>query len=377
MAIEIKAINNRNKSELKKFIKFGIDLYKDNDYYVPPLVIDELHTLNADHNPAFDFCDAQPFMAYKDGKPAGTIMAIINHTYNKRSGALDLRFSNFETIDDPEVVDALFQAATDWGKARGMTSIVGPMGFTDMDHEGMLIEGFHELGTIATIYNHDYYPRHMERLGFQKDTDWIEFKMTVPDRVPEKYLRIADIVSKKYNLRVLKYTSRKKIKADYGQAVFQVINAAYDGLYGYCPLTPKQIDYYVDEYLSIIRLDHISIIVDENDELVGVGISMPSFSRALQKGRGKIFPGGWWHLLKAFRGKVDTVDLMLVAVKPEYQSKGVNALLFADLLPMYISNGYKWAETNLELEDNHNVQAQWQYFERRQHRRRRAWRKPL
>ncbi|MCC8039010.1 MAG: N-acetyltransferase [Bacteroidales bacterium] len=377
MAIEIKAINNRNKNELKKFVKFGIDLYKDNDYYVPPLVIDEIRTLNADHNPAFDFCEAQPFMAYKDGKPAGTIMAIINRTFNERSGHLDLRFSNFETIDDPEVVDALFQAASDWGKARGMTSIVGPMGFTDMDHEGMLIEGFNELGTIATIYNHDYYPKHMERMGFQKDTDWIEFKMTVPDRVPDKYLRIADIVSKKYNLRVLKYTSRKKIKADYGQAVFQVINAAYDGLYGYCPLTPKQIDYYVDEYLSIIRLDHISIIVDENDELVGVGISMPSFSRALQKGRGKIFPGGWWHLLKAFRGDVDTVDLMLVAVKPEYQSKGVNALLFADLLPMYIRNGYKWAETNLELEDNHNVQAQWQYFERRQHRRRRAWRRPL
>lgn len=377
MAIEIKAINNRNKNELKKFVKFGINLYKDNDYYVPPLVIDELHTLNADHNPAFDFCEAQPFMAYKDGKPAGTIMAIINRTYNERTGSLDLRFSNFETIDDPEVVDALFQAASDWGKARGMNSIVGPMGFSDMDHEGMLIEGFNELGTIATIYNHDYYPRHMERMGFKKDTDWIEFKMTVPDRVPDKYLRIADIVAKKYNLRVVKYTSRKKIKKDYGQAVFQVINAAYDGLYGYCPLTPKQIDYYVDEYLSIIRLDHISLIVDDKDELVGVGISMPSFSRALQKARGKFFPGGWWHLLKAFRGDVDTVDLMLVAVKPEYQSKGVNALLFADLLPMYIRNGYKWAETNLELEDNHNVQAQWQYFERRQHRRRRAWRKPL
>lgn len=251
------------------------------------------------------------------------------------------------------------------------------MGFTDLDHEGMLVEGFGELGTMATIYNFPYYPKHMERMGFKKDVDWVEYKMTVPDCVPEKYMRIAKIVSEKYKLRTLHYKKIKDLAREYGQELFQLINRAYDSLYGYSPLTQRQIDYYIKMYLQILRLDCISIIVDYNDRLVGVGISMPSFSRALQRAGGRIFPTGWWHLLKALRAKTDTVDLMLVAIAPEYQSKGVNAMLFADLIPNYIKAGYSWAESNLELEDNANVQLQWQYFERRQHRRRRAYRRPL
>lgn len=365
------------KKDLKKLVQFGIDLYADNPYYVPPLIDDDINTLRPDRNPAFDFCEAQSFMAYADGKPAGTITAIINRVVNERTGSADLRFGFLNFIDNAEVVDALFKAAEEWGRERGMTSMVGPLGFTDLDHEGMLVEGFEELGTMATIYNHPYYPTHMERLGFTKDIDWVEFRMTVPDRVPEKYLRIAEIVRRKYNLKVKKFESKKLIKEQYGQAIFDLINEAYDKLYGYSPLTQRQIDGYIKQYLGILRLEDVCLIVDEADRLVGVGISIPSFSRALQKSRGKLFPLGWWHLLQTLRGKSDGVDLLLVAVKPEYQNKGVNALLFADLLPNYIANGYKWAESNPELEDNASVQLQWQYFEHRQHRRRRAWRRPI
>ncbi|MDE6496352.1 MAG: N-acetyltransferase [Duncaniella sp.] len=376
MSVEIKIVSPTRR-ELNGYVKFGIDLYEGNDCYVPPLVFDEVETLMPQKNPAFEFCRAQSFMAYRDGKAAGRITAIINDKVNERTGRLQARFGFVDFVDDPVVVDALFNAAEQWSREQGMTEIIGPMGFSDMDHEGMLVEGFDELGTMATIYNYPYYPAHMVRMGYVKDADWIEFRMTVPEGIPDKMARIAEIVRKKYNLRVLKYTSGKKIKADYGQELFNLINEAYDRLYGYSPLSPKQIDYYIDMYLGILKLEYVPVIVDEAGKLVGVGITMPSLSRALQKSRGRLFPTGWFHLLRALRGHNDTVDLMLVAVAPEYQNKGVNALLFADLIPVYIKNGVKFAESNLELEDNANVQAQWQYFEHRQHRRRRAYRKQL
>lgn len=376
MSVTVKEIAPTSE-QLRKYVQFGIDLYKGNDCYVPPLIFDEIATLSPEKNPAFDYCSAQSFMAYRDGKPVGRITAIINSAVNNKYGERTMRFGFVDFIDDAEVVDALFKAAEDWGRSRGMTKIVGPMGFTDMDHEGMLTEGFNEMGTMATIYNYPYYPEHMKRMGFGKDVDWVEFRMTVPDAVPEKYQRIADIVARKYKLSVKKYTSRKKIKEEYGHALFQLINEAYDGLYGYSPLTDRQIDYYIDLYLGVIRLEDVCVVVDENGALVAIGISMPSLSQALRRCGGKLFPTGWYHLWKAIRGKVDVVDLLLVAVKPEYQSKGVNALIFADLIPAYIKNGYKYAESNLELEGNESVQKQWEYFERRQHRRRRAWSKNI
>ncbi len=376
MSIIVKPINAK-KSEIKKYVQFGIDLYKGNDCYVPPLVFDEVDSLLPDKNPAFDFCKAQSFMAYRDNKPVGRITAIINNIVNERTGEKTMRFGWVDFIDDNEVVDALFNAAEEWGRSQGMTTIIGPMGFSDMDHEGMLVDGFNEMGTMATIYNYPYYPTHMERMGFEKDADWVEFRITIPDAVPEKHQRIADIVRRKYNLRTVKFTSRKKLKEKYGQALFDLINEAYDKLYGFSPLTQRQIDYYINMYLGFLRLDDVSVIVDGDEKLVGLGISMPSFSRALQKSGGKLFPFGWWHILKAMQGKTDTVDLMLIAVAKEYMSKGVNALLFADLIPAYSKNGYKWAESNPELEENANVQLQWQYFDYRQHRRRRAFKKSL
>lgn len=376
MAVEIREITP-TKSNLKKYTKFGIDLYKGNDYYVPPLIMDDVETLSPDKNPAFDYCKAKSWMAYRDGKPVGRITGIINTVVNERTGKRDLRFGFLDFIDDKEVVDALFDALAEWGRSQGLTSMVGPMGFSDMDHEGMLTEGFEELGTMATIYNYPYYPQHMERMGFHKDAEWVEYRMTVPDKIPEKMLRVAEIVKKKYGVRTIKYTSAKKIKEEYGMALFELINEAYDQLYGYSPLSQRQIEYYIDIYLPILRLENVCLIVDSNDKLIGVGISIPSMSRALQKGSGRLLPTGWIHLLKAMYMHNDVVDLLLVAIKPEYQSKGVNALLFADLLPVYIKNGYRWAESNPELADNENVQLQWQYFERRQHRRRAAFRKDI
>lgn len=376
MSIEIRSVSPDRK-ELKKYVKFGIDLYRGNDCYVPPLIFEEIETLMPSKNPAFDFCEAQSFMALRDGVPAGRITAIINRVVNERTGKREARFGFVDFVDDAEVVDALFRAAEEWSRRRGMTEMVGPMGFTDMDHEGMLIDGFDELGTMATIYNYPYYPVHMERMGYKPDVDWVEYRMTVPDSVPDKYLRIASLVERKYGFKTLHYTSRSRLKADYGRAIFDLINVAYDGLYGYSPLSDRQIDYYIDKYLGILRLDCISVVVDKDGKLVAFGISIPSFSRALQRSGGRLWPLGWYHLLKAIHGKNDVVDLMLVAVSPEYQNMGVNAMVFADLLPTYIKNGYKFAESNLELADNASVQLQWQYFERRQHRRRRAFRRDL
>ncbi|MCH5237115.1 MAG: N-acetyltransferase [Muribaculaceae bacterium] len=374
--VEIKKLEP-TKANLKKFTRFQTDLYKGNPYFVPPLVSDDVATLSPQKNPAFDFCDAVYYMAYRDGRPVGRIAGIINRQVNEKHGRATARFGFIDFIDDSEVVDALMKAVEDWAREKGMNKIIGPMGFTDMDHEGMLIEGFEELGTMATIYNYPYYQEHMKRLGYDKEADWVEFLMEVPDSIPDKYDRIAEIVKKKYGLRVAKYNDRKKAKAEIGYPLFHLINEAYDGLYEYSRLTERQIEYYINVYLGLLNLDLLTAIMDKDNNLVGIGISMPSMSRALQKSQGKYFPFGWYHLLKGLKGKNDRVDLLLVAVKPEYQNKGVNALLFQDLIPYYIKYGYKFAESNLELETNNKVQGQWDYFKNRQHRRRRAYYKNL
>lgn len=374
--VEIKKIEP-TKSNLKKFIQFQIDLYKGNPYFIPPLISDDLGTLSRAVNPAFDFCDAVYFMAYRDGKPVGRIAGIINRQVNEKNKEATARFGFIDFIDDVEVSEALIKAVEDWARENGMNKLIGPMGFTDMDHEGMLVNGFEELGTMATIYNYDYYPRHIEKAGYEKEADWVEFLMEVPEAIPEKYDRIANIVKQKYGLKVKKYKSAKKAKEEIGRPLFHLINDAYDSLYQYSRLTEKQIDYYIGIYLSLINFDLLTAIVDKEDKLVGIGISMPSLSRALQKSGGKLFPFGWYHLLRALKCKTDRVDLLLVAVKPEYQNKGVNALLFQDLIPYYIKYGFKYAESNLELETNNKVQGQWDYFSHRQHRRRRAYRKYL
>ena len=376
MAIEIKEIKPTRK-EIKKFSMFSTNMYKDNKYYVPDLLMDNLDTFNPAKNPASEFCDSKLFMAYRDGKAVGRVAGIINRVVNEKCNEKNVRFGFIDFVDDEEVSSALMAAVEDWGRSQGMDHIVGPLGFTDMDPEGMLIEGFDQMSTMATIYNHPYYQQHIEKLGFERETDWVEFKIVVPDVIPEKMVRICEIVKKKYNVRNIKYTSAKALVKDYGQAIFQLINEAYSQLYGYSPLTPRQIDHYISMYLPVLRLENVSLIVDADNTLIGVGIAMPSMSKALQRSRGKLFPFGWYHLLKGLKGKNDVVDLLLVAIKPEYQSKGVNSLLFNDLIPCFRKNGYKYAESNPELDDNQRVQLQWQYFETTQHKRRRAYKKAL
>lgn len=375
MGITIREISG--KKALKKYVQFNIDLYKENPYAVPPLIFDEVGTLNPDKNPAFEFCESVYYMAYDEEKPVGRIAGIINHKVNEKCGKKSARFGFVDFIDNTEVSSALFNAVEKWARKKGMEEIVGPLGFTDMDPEGLLIEGYDQPGTMVTIYNYPYYINHITRLGYEKDNDWVEFKIYVPEKIPEKYKRISDIVQAKYKLKVLKYNSIKKIVKDYGRKIFELINQAYADLYGYSALSEKQIDYYVKMYIPMVRLENVSLIVNEQEELVGVGIAIPSMTKALQKAKGKLFPFGFIHILKALRGKNDVVDLLLVALRPDYQNTGANALLFSDLIPVFIKNGYKYAESNPELEENGKVQSQWQYFENVQHKRRRAYKKRL
>ena len=378
MGIELKEV--RSRADLRTWVRFPNKLYGDTAAFVPFLEQDEIETFSRDKNPAYAFCETRLFLAYKDGKVVGRVAGIINNKANKTWNLNAVRFGWIDFIDDPEVSRALIEAVEKWGRSKGMTEIQGPLGFTDMDAEGMLIEGFEELGTMATIYNYPYYPKHIEALGYEKEADWIEMFIKVPREtgLPDRFKRIAEIVMQKYNLQIKKYTSSKKLAADYGQEIFQLINEAFKPLFGYSELSQKQIDQYVKTYLPILDLKLISLITEADGRLIGVGISMPSMSRALQKAKGKLFPFGWWHLLKALKWKKPKIlDLMLVAIKPEYQGKGVNSLLFYDLLPIYIQEGYEYVETNVELESNSKVQQQWIYFERRQHKRRRCFKKAL
>lgn len=377
MAVEIRKLEP-TKKELLKFIHFPIDvLYNDSTCYVPDLVNDMLSTFLQSENPAYEFCESAFFMAYRDGKPVGRIAGIINSLVNQREQKQEGRFGFVDFIDDEEVVDALMRAVEQWAKEKGMTCLTGPLGFTDMDPEGCLIEGFDQLGTQATIYNYPYYPKHFERLGFVKDVDWVEFKVIVPEQIPEKMVKIGNIVQHRFNLHLVKMNSTKELVKKYGNEIFALINESYDSLFGYSPLSEKQVKHYINVYLPFLPLDHISLVADANDKLVGVGISVPSLSRALIKSRGRMLPFGWYHMLKAIKHEGRIVDLLLIAVAPEYQSKGVNSLFFVDLIPAFNKRGYEWAETNIELENNENVQKQWQYFDIKQHKRRRAFTKDI
>ena len=375
--VEIREIQP-TKRNLLKFVHFPIDvIYRDSKYYVPPLVTDEVNTLRPDKNPAFDFCEAAYFLAYRDGKIVGRIAGIINRVCNERSGKKEARFSYIDFIDDAEVVDALIEAVTRWAKSKGMEHLTGPLSFTDMDPEGMLIEGFDRMGTTGAVYSHPYYPKHMDRLGFVKDADWLEFLITIPKETPEKMARLSKIMRERLNLTTIKYTDRKKLVKDYGDAIFKLINVAYDELFGYSPLTDKQIKHYIKMYLPFLPLDDLSMVVEKDTrELIAVGITIPSMSKALIKNRGRLFPFGWKYLLDAFKHN-DLVDLMLIAVKPEYQNKGVNALIFDDLIEVFNRHGYTHAESNHELELNTKVLQQWEYFENEQHKRRRAYTKEI
>lgn len=379
-SIEIKKVESRY--DLKKFIEFHYDLYEGNPYDVPNLYSDDVNTLRKDKNAAFEFCEAEYYMAFKDGKMVGRVAAIINHRANEKWQQKRVRFGWIDFIDDMEVSAALLKAVEDYGRSKGMTEVVGPLGFTDLDPEGMLTWGFDQLGTMPTIYNYEYYPKHMEALGgFEVDNKYVEYKLYVPDTVPEKYTKIAKMIQKRYNLHIKKLTRTDIFKNGYGQKIFRLINETYKDLYGFSELTEKQINQYVEMYLPLADLSLITLIEDWNADkkLVGVGITIPSLSRALQKcKRGRMLPMGWWHLLRAIKyHKTNIVDLLLMGVLPEYRSKGANALMFADLIPRYQAYGFEWGESQVEMESNEGVQSQWDALNPVMHKKRKCYIKKI
>ena len=380
--IEIRKVET--KRDLERFVDFRYDLYEGCPYDAPNLFDDDMNTLSKDRNAAFEFCEAEYFMAFdkETGKMVGRVAGIINRKANKKWGREDLRFGWLDFVDDLDVSRALFNALEDYGRSMHMTHIVGPLGFTDMDPEGMLTAGFDQLGTMATLYNYDYYPKHMEQLGgFEKDNDYVEYKLIVPKEVPEKYAKVAALIEKRYNLHVKKLTKKEIFKEGYGRKIFEIINETFSHLYGYNELSEKQIEQYINMYFPLADLNLITLIEDWNADkkVVGVGITLPSLTKALQKcRRGRLLPFGWWHILQALKfKKTKIVDLLLVGILPEYRAKGANALLFSDLIPRYIEYGYEWGETHVEMETNDNVQSQWQYLERINHKRRRCYIKEI
>jgi len=361
--------------DLKEFIRFPFTLYKNHPYWIPPLIFDELNTLRSDKNPAFEFCAAKYWLAKSNGKIVGRVAGIINHAFVKNWNRKYARFGWIDFIDDEEVSTALFETVEQWARSQGMEAVHGPLGFTDMDREGMLIEGFNELGTMATNYNYAYYPVHTEKLGYQKEADWLEYEIKVPKELPEKALKIADIAFERRKLHMLE-AKKAKDYLPYAHQIFEVINETYANLHGFVRLTDKQIDMYVKQYIPNVVPDYLKVILDEQDRVAGFVIGMPSLSRALQKAKGRLFPLGVIHILRALR-KPKYIDLYLGAVRPDLQGKGADALLITEIGRSCIKNGIISAESNLELETNLLVQGHWKHFERRQHKRRRCYIKHL
>lgn len=381
MSLEIKKV--ASKADLKRFIRFNYELYKDNPYSVPDLLEDMLDTYNPKKNAAFEFCEADLFLAFREGEIVGRVACIVNHKANTTWKCRNARFGWIDFIDDLEVSRALLDTAEAWGRAHGCDTLVGPLGFTDLDAEGMLIEGFDQLSTMSTIYNFPYYPRHLEHHGYAREVDWVERKIFVPrdghEANQDKYFRIAEVVRRRSNLHVRKFKSVKEIReGGYVYKIFDIVNRAYAPLFGFSEMNRRQIDKYVNQYLQFLDLRLVSVIENEAGEPIAMGVGMGSLARALQKAKGKFFPFGWFHLLKAIYWKPSPIiDLLLVAVLPEYQNKGVNAMLFADIIPIAKEMGFEYAESHPQLETNEKTQSQWNYLDTEVHKRRRCYRKAL
>jgi hypothetical protein len=373
MEVQIKEVTSLK--ELKAFIHFPFTLYRNNPYWVPNLISDDLNTLRRDKNPAFETCEARYWLAYRAGIIVGRVAAILNHPHIEKWGQRYMRFGWLDFIDDPQVSTALLRTVEAWAKEDGMTAVHGPLGFTDMDREGMLVEGFNELATMATYYNHPYYPAHLEKLGYAKDIDWVEYEISMPDEPDEKIARMAAIVMKRNKFKLLELRNKNELM-QHARELFQLLEGEYKHLYGTVPLTSKQVDAYISQYFGFVKPDFVPMVYNEKNEMVAFGIGLPSLSHALQKSHGALFPFGFIYLLRALK-KNDRADLYLVAVKSEYRMSGANAILMNSMYEVFRKLGVKKIETNPELETNHLVQGQWKYFETRQHKRRRVYIKEL
>lgn len=376
MAVEIREI--RTKKELKRFIEFANDLYKECPYYCPPLFFDEMNCFNVEKNPALEVSDYQLWMAYREGKPVGRIAGIVNHRANEKWNVRHVRFGWFDFIDDLEVSKALLDTVAQWGKERGMDALNGPVGFTDFDHEGLLLEGYDYLAPMASLYNYPYYVKHVEAYGLTKEADWIEFQVYPPKACPERLERIAEIVKQRSHVRVDKVHSARELERKYGIEYMNVIDEAYQKLYNFQPMTDAQKRYYKKMYFPMLNFDFVTIVVNENNEIVCLGLGMPDISEALRKCGGKLLPFGWFHLLKALKAKkMESFNFLLIATRPDYQDKGVIALLFQDMIPYINQYGIKRLETTAILETNSKNIANFTQFDHKQHKRRRAYIKAI
>lgn len=364
------------KKDLKKWVEFPNKLYKDNPNFVPFLMNDEISTFSKDKNPAYDFCDTKLFLAYQDGKIVGRIAGLINHAYNKKWNKSAIRFTRFDFIDDTDVSSALFDEVVKWGKENGLTEAMGPIGFTDMDHEGMLVEGFDQFNMSITFYNHPYYLKHMEHLGLVKDIDWVEYKLNVPTEVNPKFEKISKFVIEKNGLELVTYNNRKVLIKEAYEAL-KLIDEAFSKLYGTVPLTDRVIDDAIKNNISLVNMDFVCSVKDKEGKIIGFGLLVPSIAKALKKSNGKMFPFGIFRLLKALHGKNDTLEMYFVGVKPEFQKLGVTGILINQMLKMCIKNGVKYCETGPELETNTDVQSMWKTFDVTQHKRRRCFIKQI
>ena len=374
--ITIKEI--KSKHDLRRFVQFGIDLYKGNPYYCPPIFFDEVNSFIPKSNPALEVCDFVVYLAYRDGKIVGRIAGIINHRANEVWKVKKCRFGWFDFIDDYDVFKALIDAVAEWGRNRGMTELNGPVGFTDFDKEGLLIEGFDYNAPMASLYTHPYYIAHYERYGLSKEADWIEFQIQSPQEAPERMNRLAKVVEERYKLKVVKVKNSRELKKRYGYTYFDVLDEAYQKLYNYQPMTERQKKYYCNMYFPLVNYDFVTMVVNEKDEIIAIGLGMPSLSDALRKCQGHLLPFGWYHLLKALKAKKMTdFDLLLIAVRPDYQNLGVNSLIFNEMTPHFAKYGIQRVETTSILETNSKNIANFLPFDVIQHKRRRAYTKEL
>lgn len=372
--VEIREVKTRK--DLRTFAGFNEKMYRDVPQAIPDLISDEMANFNPKKNPAFEYAESKQFLAYKDGKCVGRIAGIISHKANEKWKENRIRFTRVDFIDDFEVSSALFKAVEDWGRERGYTEIHGPMGFCDLDQEGMLIEGFEYKGIFITINNAPYYKEHMEKLGYTKSVDWIENRINIPKEVPEVWEKMSHRVLEENNLRVFVAKNRREIKK-YIPQIFDVVNDTAKVLYGEVDLSDAQIEKYVSQFILMVNCRFAIMIMDKDDNMIGFGLTVPSMADASKKSRGRLFPFGWARLLYAPFSKPDTLELYLVGVRDQYKNKGVPAVLIIEEMKAAIKDGMKYAETGPMLENNKKVQSMWKRFDKIQHRRRRCWIKEL
>ncbi len=351
----------RSRSELRQFVRFPFTLYKGNPYWAPPLIRDEMTTLDPKSNPAFDESEALLLLAKRDGQIVGRIAGIINHFENEQLGRMHARFGWLDFVDDLEVSKALLDAVEQWACEKNICQLKGPEGFTNLDRAGMLTRGFDQPSTFITLYNHPYYPQHLKALGFEKEVDWVEYRIPVPQQIPEQLNRMAELVQQRYRLKSVRLRKKREM-LKYKEAFADLLVDTYKALHDFVPFTERQIDWYIKQFMDVLEPDLICLLEDANKRPIAFGIAMPSLTKAAQKANGRLFPFGFIHFLRALKGRNEGVDLLLVGIRPEWRNKGLNALIFRDLLSRFIARGARWAESNPELEDNHNVQNMWRKY---------------